>query len=285
MNETTKLDAYREFVSRFDPIPDVQFSAVPYARDSHQGIAYLLMVASVNQNTSAEAVRDLVAELHRELGDSLFEFDRLPARSYMPILERYRNWKLWEHVPRILSDAAAFGRDVERHGGFVERGRQQPDAATAVERIARRIHYMGRDAAGARKKVWMFMRWMVRPAPDIGVWSPPLRPAELMVPLDSNTGRAFLDMARPEVLGTRVQEEGLTLERDQHDNVASTATNVRRVTEMARWLFPDDPARVDYAFFCYGRRHGKGEETHRCWKVVGCDRCPIRALVRCPGRP
>nr|WP_277881169.1 DUF2400 family protein [Leptolyngbya sp. FACHB-321] len=142
---------------------------------------------------------------------------------------------------------------------------------------------MGNKPTGARKKAWMFMRWMVRPYPDIGIWNPPLNTADLRVPLDVNTGKAFLDLYKKTPLLARIKAKGIEFEKEG-DALASTASNVESVTAIARWLFPDDPARVDYALFCYGRRFGRGEDRHRCWKIVGCYQCPIKELMNCPGK-
>ena len=142
---------------------------------------------------------------------------------------------------------------------------------------------MGKDPLGARKKAW-FMRWMVRPRPDIGVWHPPLNPADLRIPLDVNTGRAFTDLCDIPAIKDRVAREGIWFTIDARCNLESDRHNVEKVTQIARWIYPDDPARLDYAFFCYGRRFGRGEDEHRCWKIVGCAHCPIKESFQCKGR-
>jgi hypothetical protein len=280
------LDRIRDFVCGFDNIRGVQLEAVPYPLDSHEGIAYLLMVASINQGTSAERVRDLMRSLYDRLGDELLHFHSISSRYYVDVLEQFRDehWNIWAEIPKILSSASKFIPATERYGGLVERGRKQPDTETAADRIARNIYYMGKNPEGARKKVWMFMRWMVRPFPDIGVWNPPLSPADLRIPLDANTGRAFLDMCHLTPLADRMKDEGIELKLDERGRIASTAMNVESLTAVARWFFPNDPARVDHAFFCYGRRYSRGEDSHRCWNIVSCTSCPIRDLVRCRGK-
>lgn len=279
------LDAVRAFVEAFRSVPDLQFERLPYAPDTHEGVAYLLMVAAINQNTSAEHVRDLMYGLHEALGPDIFRFDDLQPSDWEPILRPLLppSWKLSASVPAILKSAAKFIRTSERHGGLVVRGRAQPSVLTAAEKLAGNIYYMGKNPMGARKKLWMFLRWMVRPAPDLQVWSPPLNPAELRLPLDVNTAKAVMDLATHSALREPVLREGLTLEMDETGRPASTAANVERATAMARWFFPDDPAIVDYAFFCYGRRFSRGADAHRCWKIISCQSCPLREHVGCPG--
>jgi hypothetical protein len=55
------------FVTTFDYKRDVQFSAVPFLLDSHEGIGYLLMVASVNQRAPAEGIRDLIRKMYDQM--------------------------------------------------------------------------------------------------------------------------------------------------------------------------------------------------------------------------
>ena len=63
-----------------------------------------------------------------------------------------------------------------------------PAAGELVDEMASRILYFSKDSSGPRKKVWMFMRWMVRPAPDLRLFDGFL-PRNLQIPLDRNTCR------------------------------------------------------------------------------------------------
>jgi hypothetical protein len=288
MNIDNALDRLREFVSCFDRVRDVQFEhpdTVPYSLDSDEGIAYLLIVASVNQGTAAEQVRDFVRNLYEELGDDLLRFYQLSDASKEQALTILKpvNWKISSELSQILNSVTQLIQKTQQYGGLVHRGRQQTHAVSAVDKLATNISWMGKKPTSARKKAWMFMRWMVRPYPDIGVWNPPITTADLRIPLDVNTGKAFTDLHAKTPLRQRIQDEGITFERDR-DAFASTAHNVESVTAIARWLFPNDPARVDYAFFCYGRRFGFGEDKHRCWKIVGCYQCSIKELMNCSGK-
>nr|WP_281377051.1 DUF2400 family protein [Deinobacterium chartae] len=149
--------------------------------------------------------------------------------------------------------------------------------------MATGIYYIGRDESGARKKVWMFMQGMVRGAPDLAVWQHAINSADLGVPLDTNTGAAFLDLRTP-YLERLLHDNDLSYELDERGKMASTAGNIEAVTRVARWLFSKDPARVDYAFFCCGRHHSPGSDHHRCWTYVNCSACSLRSLVRCKER-
>lgn len=287
MDATSVLKQVREFVSAFSAIPDLQFSAVPYSLESHEGIAYLLLVASIDQSTAAESVRDLVKALYNELGDDLLTIHKVPPSQYELVLEKFRahapGWRIRKKIPSILCSASRFIEEAEKDGGLVEWGRRQPSVGAAAEKIATGIFHMGKDRQGARKKTWMFMRWMVRSEPDIGVWNPPLSPVDLCVPLDRNTGKAFSDLVQVSPFKDLVMEKGIRFKwKIPKKIMESNRKNVECVTEVARWIFPDDPAQVDYAFFCYGRRFSIGEDGHRCWKIVDCNQCSIRKIIDCP---
>ena len=86
MGEDAVVQSIRDFVSHFADIPDVQYCAVPYDLDSHEGIGYLLMVASVNQGTAAEYVRDFIRALYDRLGGDLLRFHDLPPSNYQDII-------------------------------------------------------------------------------------------------------------------------------------------------------------------------------------------------------
>ncbi len=92
------------------------------------------------------------------------------------------------------------------------------------------------DRGGACKRFNMFLRWVVRedadPAGrvDFGLWKNSLRPADLLIPLDTHV----LKMN---------QALGLT---ERTDGSWQTA---QEVTAFFRRFAPDDPVRYDYALF------------------------------------
>ena len=86
---------------------------------------------------------------------------------------------------------------------------------------------------GAMKRMWMFLRWMVRKPPvDLGIWNfIPRR--ELKIPLDTHVARIS-------------RELGL-IKRNSND--------IKAVDELSAVLtefYPNDPAKYDFALFGYG---------------------------------
>lgn len=93
------------------------------------------------------------------------------------------------------------------------------------------------DSNSANKRINMLLRWMVRQdSPvDIGLWKN-ISPSKLLVPCDTHS----LDAACEFGIISKVDE---------------TKTVCVKVTEFAKTIFPDDPARMDFALY------GHGEES------------------------
>ncbi len=150
------------------------------------------------------------------------------------------------------------------------------NVAPLVDTLATTIHRQGiTPRADTRKKMWMLMRWLVRPAPDLHRWKK-LSPAELMVPVDSNVTKLAI---RARIIPPLTEKE------------APAWRHVVAITDYARALYPTDPAKIDYSFFIWGRgarSDYRGPDTcHRVLRRAGTP-CPLNGTVlscgeRCPG--
>lgn len=93
-----------------------------------------------------------------------------------------------------------------------------------------RKHVARPSTGSACKRMAMYLRWMVRPGPvDLGIWTR-LSPRLLVLPLDVHAGR-------------QARALGMV------DRPADDWKAVQELTARCRILFPDDPARCDFAFF------------------------------------
>ena len=90
------------------------------------------------------------------------------------------------------------------------------------------------DPKAANKKIWMMRRWMVRDdgRVDLGLWKNSDK-RDLVIPLDVHVYR-------------QATELGLTQRR------AKDIVTARDITDSFREIFPDDPAKGDFALFGYG---------------------------------
>ena len=97
-----------------------------------------------------------------------------------------------------------------------------------------KIYGQKKDPKAANKKIWMLRRWMVRDdgRVDLGLWKNSDK-KDLVIPLDVHVYR-------------QASELGLTKRRSKD------IVTARDITDSFRELFPDDPAKGDFALFGYG---------------------------------
>ena len=104
----------------------------------------------------------------------------------------------------------------------------------SADEIRTRIYGQKPDPKAANKKIWMMRRWMIRDdgRVDLGLWKNSDK-KDLIIPLDVHVYR-------------QATELGLTSRR------AKDITTARDITDSFREIFPDDPAKGDFALFGYG---------------------------------
>jgi uncharacterized protein (TIGR02757 family) len=111
------------------------------------------------------------------------------------------------------------------------------------------------DKGGACKRFNMFLRWMVRedmdPAGrvDFGLWRNALRPADLIVPLDTHIAKMNGHLG----LSARTDGSWQTAEE---------------ITDVFRLLCPDDPVKYDYALFGFSLDRRAPDEIFAAWKAA-----------------
>ena len=90
-------------------------------------------------------------------------------------------------------------------------------------------------------KTWIYMRWMVRPKPDLQIYNH-FSTEDLYVPLTKENANVAASLGI-------INSASPSLWRDE-----KTAADARqKITDFAKQLFPKDPAKVDYPFFLLGR--------------------------------
>lgn len=128
-------------------------------------------------------------------------------------------------------------------------GRSQPRPGVAY-------FFSKPSSGGACKRLNLFLRWMVRrDQVDLGVWTA-IRPAQLIVPLDTHIIRVGRCLGL-----TRYRSPGWRMAVD--------------ITASLRRLDPDDPAKFDFSMCHIGMMNACGFE-----KAFGDARCPLRGACR-----
>ena len=239
----------REFVERNSNVVDLQWDPRippkllidPWSKnyESKKELAhYFLLVASVDETRvigRAENARCLIVELHRKFGKKLFEIFE-PEKFVEEVIncKRYEeHGPLKNQIPHVLASVNEFVTEKAR-GNLIEYSKCFSQPKDMVEEIGRYVKRMG---GPIKKKAWLYMRWMVRPRPDLRIFDH-FSPRDLFIPLTSDIKRVAIS------LGLIENVKGPRWERWE---------DVERVTGFARRLFPDDPVKVDYPFFLIGR--------------------------------
>ena len=119
-----------------------------------------------------------------------------------------------------------------------------------TRRVGVRFFFPSPKQGSACKRLNLYLRWMVRRSPpDFGLWKR-VRPADLVIPLDTHMARI-------------ARLIGLTARKSADWNMAE------EITQRLKGLDPDDPVKYDFAITRLGIL---GE----CSK--GCNRCRIRDI-------
>jgi len=201
---------------------------------------YFLLNAAITETEligRAENARALMITLHRRFGEGLL--DQTNAQLLNEAVRGcvfYRDFGPQKRrLGAVLAEANRWVRQ-EAGGdllGYSERFSSPAEYAESLQGIPR----MGGVYA---EKVWMYLRWLTRPYPDLGIYGFDVR--ALRVPLTSHV----VDVAS--CLGLcESRDSGRWSEPGYRDEVRM------RVTGYASRLFPEDPLVVDYPFYMLGR--------------------------------
>lgn len=138
-------------------------------------------------------------------------------------------------------DQIAHGYLIDYTTKLSLKGRKPKDF---VQKISYKIKRMN---AQHKAKIWLYLRWMVRSAPDLALFQ--FDPKDLIVPLTTPTFRVY------EALGLS-DNENLPFElniKNRPDNwwknTKEFDADQEKLTAFAKSLFPEDPTIVDFPFF------------------------------------
>jgi uncharacterized protein (TIGR02757 family) len=174
-----------------------------------------------------------------------------------------------EHVARMLARAGALRRahgslgealaariTLQSTQGLVDGLADWSEALRGPDPARGLAHLLPDPAKGsASKRLFLYLRWMVRPddGVDLGLW--PIAPRLLVIPVDTHVHRIAKNL-------------GLTRRND-----ASLRTALE-ITEGLRRLDPDDPVRYDFAL-CH---LGVSRECPSRRVEEKCARCVVRSV-------
>ena len=203
---------------------------------------YFLLVASITESRlvgRAENARAILTYLHSVLEKELFRVFNKDAFSsllmefdFCPDLGEEN-----QEIPATLASVNDFVHNIARDD-LVSYAKKFSDPSLMVTDLGLNIERMNGLFA---KKCWLYMDWMIRPYPNLGVFSN-FSVCDLQVPVTSYI---------------RAVASCLSLFDDREPDLSEKPELVdevsKCVTSFAKELFPDDPCRVSYPFYLLGR--------------------------------
>jgi hypothetical protein len=242
-----------EFINKNSNVVDVQWDrrmsprllVNPYSEkyEERKIVAhYLLLAASILDDTVVgypENARMLMVYLHEAFGNNLFEIKKahlfeeeiVKADFYHDLGPNKKA------ASEILAQINLFVK-LKAEKNLLKYAQKFTKPKDFIEDMAQNITAL----SGPHKdRSWIYMRWMVRPQPDLQIYDH-LLPEDLYMPLTKENANVAAS------LGV-INSASPSLWRDEQ-----TAAEARqKLTDFAKRLFPQDPAKVDYPFFLLGR--------------------------------
>ena len=217
----------------------------PYSEDCEErkiAAHYFLLVSSVLEDEVvgfSENARKLLVYLHEAFNNRLFEISKphifeeeIIKCGFYGDLGPYR-----EVIPEILTCVNKFVRD-KAEKNLIKYSQRFSKPKDLVEDLAQNIERMNEPR---KDKAWVYMRWMVRPEPDLEIFNH-FSPEDLSVPLTGENANVAASLGL-------INSVAPSLWKDKHRAMEAR----EKITKFAKQLFPKDPAKVDYPFFLLGR--------------------------------
>lgn len=241
-----------EFINKNSDVADVQWDRRmsprllfnPYSENYEErklAAHYFLFAAAILDETVvgvAEKARMVLGYLHQALGSNMFElkkahlFDEELVKAYF-YNDLGPNRKA---ASEILASVNLFVR-MKAERNMLKYAQKFTKPRDFVEDLAHNIPALG----GFHKdRAWLYLRWMVRPEPDLEIYDH-LLPEDLYVPLTKENVNVLTSLG--------IIQRGFSVWRDEH----AMADARQKLRDYAKHLFPHDPAKVHYPFFLLGR--------------------------------
>jgi hypothetical protein len=247
------LSLLTEFVKNNATVADIQWDTRmsprllfnPYSTNYEErkvAAHYFLLAASILEDQVvgfSENARNLLINLHEKFGNRLFEIQK--PHLFAEEIVKYGFYNFLgprkESIPETLANVNSFIK-YKAEKDLIKYSKKFAKPKFFVEDLALNIEKMNRPH---KDKAWTYMRWMVRPEPDLEIFNH-FSPEDLLVPLTRENANVAISLGL-------VYSAVPYLWKDE--NVALRAQ--MKITDFARQLFPKDPAKVDYPFFLLGR--------------------------------
>jgi hypothetical protein len=262
-------DLILQFVQTYSNIVDLEldenqdpkrwFIPIDNYNSKKEAAHYFLLASALSDyqlTGNPRNVRVLLDYLYTSLGPKLYtiqipsDFGSLIGKYELKTEKLDRLGLSKAEIPQVLCSVNKFVQGVA-NGDLIDyttklclKGKKPRDF---VQEISYKIKRMN---AQHKAKIWLYLRWMTRSAPDLGLFK--FDPKDLMVPLSTPKFRVYAALGLSD-------NENLPFElniKNRPDNwwknTKEFDANQEKLTVFAKSLFPEDPAIVDFPFFILG---------------------------------
>ena len=214
----------------------------PYSPVEKEKIAhYFLLVSALDTAdlvSRSENTRAFIVSVHGALGDGLFQTNQ--SSRIQKITEEfsvfYELGPAKNIIPEVFESVNFFVENTANRS-LVKFAKQFAEPQDFVEVLGERIPFLGGRYVD---HAWMYLRWLVRPLPCLGVFDNFLC-SQLKVPLTSFVRNVAFCLG---ICSSLVAD---------WNNPSYVEQERNQLTEFAAQMFPGDPCAVDYPFYVLGR--------------------------------
>ena len=155
-----------------------------------------------------------------------------------------------DEIPEVLCSVNQFV-EKKAQGDLIayttklsQTGRKPKDFVEALSYGVKRMNKQHKS------KCWLYLRWMVRSTPDLGLFN--FSPKDLMVSLTTPKLRVYvaLGLSDNDKLPFRLNDKNRP--DSWWENTVEFDADADKLTQFACSVFPDDPAKIDFPFFIIG---------------------------------
>jgi hypothetical protein len=242
-----------DFINKNSDVADVQWDRRmsprllfnPYSEKYEErriAAHYFMLAASILDDTIVgypENARMLLSYLHTAFGSAFFEIKKGHLFEEEIVKADFYNdlGPNKKAASEILASVNLFIRTTAERN-LLKYAQKFTKPANFIDDLAQNIPAF---SGPHRDRAWIYLRWMVRSSPDLQIYDH-LLPEDLFVPLTKENANVAASLGI-------ISYAAPSLWRDE-----KTMAEARyRITQYAKRLFPQDPAKVDYPFFLLGR--------------------------------
>ena len=240
-------------------VPKPKFIPLTSYEAKREAAHYFLLAAALsdfNLTGNPRNIRLLLNHLSKAFEDKLFklknpaDFNLELAKFEYDIKNFDRLGKSKKEISEVL---ASVNRYVEQKasGDLIDytnklslKGRKPRDLSEELSYNIKRLNKQH------KAKSWLYLRWMVRPSPDLELFK--FNPKDLMVPLTTPKLRVFAALGLSDNENLPFELNNKNKPDSWWENTAQFDADAEKLTRFASDLFPDDPAKVDFPFFILG---------------------------------